>query len=92
MHLTIRTIRGILVKTTGVATIVATSQYEDVLRQVRSLSPADQKRLLDEITAQIEPSPKQTSSILQLQGLGKYIWANLDAQEYVNQERSSWTG
>ena len=29
-------------------------------------------------------------SILELQGLGKDLWAGIDAQEYVDEERSSW--
>jgi hypothetical protein len=35
-------------------------------------------------------NPKR--SILELRGLGKEIWGNIDAQEYVNQERDSWNG
>ena len=31
-------------------------------------------------------------SILELKGLGKEIWKGIDAQEYVDQERSSWPG
>ncbi len=31
-------------------------------------------------------------SILRLQGLGKGLWAGIDAQAYVNRERSMWAG
>ncbi len=31
-------------------------------------------------------------SIMELQGLGKEVWAGIDAQEYVNHERASWAG
>ena len=31
-------------------------------------------------------------SILELQGLGKEIWQGIDAQEYVDRERASWSG
>ncbi len=31
-------------------------------------------------------------SVLELKGLGKEIWEGIDAQEYVDQERSSWGG
>jgi hypothetical protein len=71
---------------------MATTQYEEVRRQVQSLSPAEQRRLLAELSEQIDASPEPTTSILQLQGLGKDIWADLDAQEYVKQERASWNG
>lgn len=30
--------------------------------------------------------------ILELQGLGKEIWAGIDAQAYVNRERAAWAG
>ncbi|ELS04205.1 hypothetical protein Xen7305DRAFT_00039330 [Xenococcus sp. PCC 7305] len=29
---------------------------------------------------------------MELEGLGKDIWQGIDAQEYVDQERSSWNG
>lgn len=71
---------------------MATTQYEEALRQVRSLSPDDQKRLLTEVAEQLDASPDAATSILKLQGLGKEIWRDLDAQEYVNRERASWNG
>ena len=30
--------------------------------------------------------------IMRLRGLGKEIWAGIDAQDYVNRERASWGG
>jgi hypothetical protein len=29
---------------------------------------------------------------MELQGLGKEIWDNIDAQAYVDRERESWNG
>jgi hypothetical protein len=69
---------------------MAVTQYDEALRQVRSLNPSDQKRLLIELTEQLEASPKETLSILSLQGLGKDLWLGVDTQEYVNHERDSW--
>jgi hypothetical protein len=71
---------------------VATTRYEEALRQVQSLSPSDQKRLLAEVGQQLQISARQRISILQLKGLGNDVWRDLDAQEYVNQERASWDG
>ncbi len=31
-------------------------------------------------------------SVLELRGLGKEIWSDIDAQDYVNSERASWSG
>jgi hypothetical protein len=36
--------------------------------------------------------PVKRHSIVELRGLGKEIWAGIDAQEYVDQERRSWHG
>jgi hypothetical protein len=45
-----------------------------------------------EILAEKEAQPEASTSILQLQGLGKEIWLGIDAQEYVDQERAAWNG
>jgi hypothetical protein len=37
----------------------------------------------------VEPQPKKRS-LRELRGLGKEIWKDLDAQEYVNRLRSEW--
>lgn len=40
-----------------------------------------------------EPAPKSTNNgILSLQGLGKEVWAGVDAQAYVDRERAAWAG
>jgi hypothetical protein len=68
---------------------VATS-YEHALQMAESLSHDDQLRLIRELmthTAASEPT-----SVLDLYGLGAEVWQNIDAQEYVHQERDSWRG
>ena len=52
--------------------------------------------LIADLTAHLNREPESQSapkkrSIMELQGLGKEIWQGMDAQEYVNQERASWT-
>jgi hypothetical protein len=72
---------------------MATS-YESILRNVESLSRADQLRLMSELAEYLrehEPTESHTS-ILDLQGLGKEIWHGIDAQTYVDHERASWNG
>jgi len=66
--------------------------YYDVLRRVQRLTLADQIRLLNELTSLARQVTAQTRSILELQGLGKEIWQNIDAQAYIDQERASWNG
>ena len=40
----------------------------------------------------VDAAASGRSSILRLQGLGKDLWAGIDAQTYVNRERSMWAG
>jgi hypothetical protein len=66
------------------------SQYEETLKQVRSLSAADQRRLLSELEAEHQSVAPDSRSILELEGLGQEIWAGIDPDEYIRQERESW--
>jgi len=71
---------------------MATHAYEHAIHVVESLSPADKKRLLEELTARSAGATKphrEMHSIMEFRGLGKEIWAGIDAQEYVRQERDS---
>jgi hypothetical protein len=73
---------------------MSTTAYYKILSRVQRLPPTDQLRLLEELAAlvrrQVTTLPRR--SVLELQGLGKEIWQNIDAQEYVDQERASWNG
>ena len=74
------------------ASYAATAYYE-TLTQVQRLTPADQLRLLEELASLVRRQIVQPRrSILELRGLGKEIWQGVDAQQYVEQERASWTG
>ena len=72
------------------------SNYQELLQQAKSLTPEEQLKLVEDLSILIRQQFKMTSnpkrSILELRGLGKEIWGNIDAQEYVNQERDSWNG
>lgn len=68
--------------------------YDEILRQIRRLTPVEQAHLLEILLALVErrAAKQPRRSILELQGLGKEIWQDVDAQEYVNRERAAWTG
>ena len=69
--------------------------YNDVLRRVQRLSPDDQLRLLEDVASLVRrqvTTPARRRSILELQGLGKEIWQDVDAQDYIDQERATWNG
>ena len=67
------------------------SIYEQILRNIESLSRSDQLRLMTELLEHLRANSasKPRESVLQLQGLGKEIWKGIDAQEYVDGERTS---
>lgn len=73
---------------------MSTTAYYEVLSRIQRLSPADQLRLLEELAALVrrQVTSRAQRSILELQGLGKEIWQDIDAQEYIDRERASWNG
>jgi len=72
------------------------SNYQELLEQAKNLTPEEQLKLVENLSIlirqQLKMTPKLKRSILELRGLGKEIWENIDAQEYINQERDSWNG
>ena len=68
------------------------TSYQHILVQVKQLNVLEQLRLLEAIAqlVQRETVSKPQRSIRELRGLGKEVWKNVDAQEYVNQERDPW--
>lgn len=68
--------------------------YNDLLERISHLPQEQKVDLLAELASQVRDENRRLKkhSILELRGLGKEIWAGIDAQEYVNQERDSWNG
>lgn len=59
---------------------------EQIIAAASQLTEAERQRLMEALTA-----PKVTQRhVTELRGLGKEIWQDQDAQEYVNHERDSW--
>jgi hypothetical protein len=73
---------------------MSTTAYYEVLSRIQRLTPADQLRLLEELAVLVrrQVTSRAQRSILELQGLGKEIWQDIDAQEYIDRERASWNG
>ena len=70
------------------------TSYGKLLEEVKKLNQAEQLRLLEQIAVLIrsKATAKTRRSILELQGMGKNMWKNIDAKEYVDKERASWNG
>lgn len=73
---------------------MSSSPYDQAKRSVEALPVADQLPLVAELvgrlSGQIERWPHR--SLLELRGLGKSVWQDIDVDEYRTQERSSWGG
>jgi hypothetical protein len=67
---------------------------ETLLQEIRTLTPADRQRILQEIISMqrgvISVSETPEHSILEFGGVGAEIWSGIDAQEYVNKLREEW--
>jgi hypothetical protein len=69
-------------------------RYDQARRSVQALGPADQLRLIAELVGRLsgELDRRPRRSLLELQGLGKSVWQDIDVDEYLRRERSSWSG
>jgi hypothetical protein len=70
---------------------MTTPTYEAARRIVASLTREEQLRLIGEIASHAD-SAAGSASVMELCGLGRELWRDIDAQEYVSRERSSWNG
>ena len=68
--------------------------YEEILAEAQGLDLEQQLRLLEGLAVVVRRAAgnRRQHSILELQGLGKGTWQGVNAQEYVHQERSAWSG
>ena len=68
--------------------------YRCLVEQASRLSQQEKANLLAELASQVRDDNRKGKkrSIMELEGLGKEIWAGIDAQEYVDRERDSWNG
>ena len=70
--------------------------YEDVLNQVRQLSPEEQLQLLEDIAAMLRQRVKNTQrpghNIMELEGMAKKLWEGIDVEKFIDEERNSWDG
>ncbi len=71
------------------------TKHEHLITEIKNLKLADQLRLLEEVAALIRHKTGELNrnrSIMELKGRGKDIWKDLNVKDYLNEERSSWTG
>jgi argininosuccinate lyase len=80
--------------------IMTTNAYRQALRQAQSLTPKEQRQLIEELLTMLsqhsnlieEEEEEPLHSILEFEGLGKEVWEGIDVDQYLEQERASWDG
>ena len=52
------------------------------------------KNTLDALLIEVEKrgAPDKSRSVLELRGLGKEVWKEIDVDAYIENERNSWDG
>ena len=67
---------------------------EDLYHMLGKRAKDDHRSLTGEVIYLLEwalkSSQKQKNSVLELRGLGKKFWKNIDAAKHVEEERESW--
>jgi hypothetical protein len=74
-------------------TAVPVMTADQVIEQARRMPAAEIKRLMHallDLMPTPETPPARGRSILELRGMGKHVWENIDVQEYLDQLRSEW--
>jgi hypothetical protein len=70
--------------------------YQNAWQIVERLAISEQLQLVEavmqKLRRELPASSKKQHSILELRGLGKEIWQQIDVDEYIQQERDSWDG
>jgi len=67
-------------------------KLEAIYKDISGLTGNEKKILLAKLISEIkiQSNVTETNSILDLKGVGKEIWHDIDAQDYVDSYRSSW--
>jgi hypothetical protein len=67
--------------------------YEDYVRGIEKLEPEQQLSLVKLLSAKLKKQLGRKSGkrkVTELDGLGAEVWNNIDVQDYIRKERSSW--
>lgn len=71
------------------------AHYQHVLSLAQQLNVDEQiqllQALLSEVASDVKTQNKQ-ASIQSIRGVGKDIWAEIDVEQYIREERASWNG
>ncbi len=71
-----------------------TKQIEYILRDIKTLDYHGKLEILEQLVRFIRrpgvKKPGRKHSLLELEGLGKEMWKNVDVDDFIEEERNSW--
>ncbi|MFA6032282.1 MAG: hypothetical protein WC889_05230 [Myxococcota bacterium] len=69
-------------------------EYQELISRASGMSSSELLKFISDLAAMAarKKTKGHKHSILELEGLGKSVWDGVDAQEYVDRERSAWNG
>ena len=67
-------------------------KLENIYREISKLNNKEKKIILSKLVTEINlsSSKDERHTITGIRGIGKEIWREVDAQNYVNNERAAW--
>lgn len=65
---------------------------DDLYAKLKERAKKEHRSVAQQVTHMLMEALREerTLSILDLEGLGKELWAGIDTDEYLEQERASW--
>ena len=74
------------------ATLIVKNLPDSLYRKLKARAKRERRSVAQEVKVLLTEALDPTSplSVLQLQGLGKEIWRDIDAEAHVAQERAAW--
>ncbi len=65
---------------------------DDLYERLRMIAEQEQRSLSQEVIYLLRQAVqnKEKRSVLELRGLGKGLWDNVDAADYIENERNTW--
>jgi len=74
------------------ATLNVKNLPDGLYRKLKARAKRERRSVAQEVTVLLTEALDATApvSILQLQGLGKELWRDIDAETHVAQERATW--
>ena len=73
---------------------MSTHAYREALSRALLLTPDEQLQLLADIAVMLrqQVTAEPQHSIMELKGLSKEMWQDVDVEKYIDEERNSWDG